>query len=147
MNGFTSEEAPFLTKSPILDSELPSLVTVLSEGKVRGEGQSRYEFSRQTSDKLIQSDRRWREISDEEAEKAKQACSLYLNTILEATNDRPYPLNPQVFLSIYDSATNVLGLSRLETEELAPHSEAWLEFCIDPQLPFDESIVASQSSR
>jgi hypothetical protein len=101
-------------------------------GRTRGLDESRYDFARRTGPEgPVSSLRINPDISEQDAQQRKAVCGSYLHLILQSTSQEKKPLGNQELQPIYIMATQILGLSRLETEELAPDSELWLEFCIN----------------
>ena len=116
---------------PVPDEALPSLQEFIQAGNTRRVIQSRYDFARNPHENTV-SIRFDRELSEADANIRKQTCSAMLILALNIAQESAKPLSNSELLSFYDMATVRLGLSRLETEELAPHSIQWLEFCIRP---------------
>ncbi len=117
----------------IPDALLPSLAESVARGNERGSAESRFDFVRRSSNEpRTQSQRTNPDLTEEEAERAKRTAADFLKLVLENEEATETPIKQGDLASIHHIAQVVFGLSNLEVEDLAPESERWLEFCINP---------------
>lgn len=87
-------------------------------------------------------DRRIKDITEEQAVRAKKVCGDFLHAALDQAREEGMPLSASYMSRIYAFATTHFGLSYLEAEELAPDNKEWLIFCIDPEVKISDSSYA-----
>ncbi len=100
----SNEISVSFSRPPIPDSDVPRLQALLAVKGPRKPGHSRYKYSRPGDP---EPDRRYKpEITEAEADHAKNVCGNFLREVLEDSERTGQDIFPREFYTIYSLATS-----------------------------------------